>query len=319
MAEPGPFFVIGSPRSGTTLLRLMLTSHPGIVIPPECGFLVWLHAQFGEWTKTDFEIRSNIARFAHAVYRSRKFETWNLDLEYLESEIVQLQPQNYGAACAAVYKLYCRKTGKLGAKWGDKNNHYLSHIATLREIFPDARFVHIVRDGRDVASSYREVMALDSDSPYRPMLPTDIGDIATQWAANVREIAEQLRAMTADAAIALRYEDLVAAPVDELSRLCTWLGLRFSAQMLQFHQLNRANRLEPTATLDWKRRTLEPIDSHTVGRHVAQFTDAEAATFLSIATGELRRFGYLPGACSGGGDHKPTAVGEGKHAESEPR
>ncbi|MDE2234040.1 MAG: sulfotransferase, partial [Gammaproteobacteria bacterium] len=68
--SPEPFFVIGSPRSGTTLLRLILTSHPQIVVPPECGFVTWLYPTFGEWGLSEFTIPENIERFATAVKTS---------------------------------------------------------------------------------------------------------------------------------------------------------------------------------------------------------------------------------------------------------
>lgn len=288
-----PFFVIGSPRSGTTLLRLMLTSHPRLVVPPECGFMVWLHPAFGHWGAAEFADPANVSRLAGEVSASRKFETWELDRAEIETAITHRAPRTYGEACDSIYRLFCTHAGKAMATWGDKNNYYLSHIPTLRAIFPQARFIHIVRDGRDVACSYREVMTLDSHSPYRPSLPVAITQIATQWADDIRTIGAQLAAMDGDAAIELRYEDLTADPTRELTRLCDWLGERFDPGMLQFHDGNRAQHLEPAATMDWKQRTLDPVSTQTVGRHALLLAEAEASEFVAIAGSELRRYHYL--------------------------
>jgi LPS sulfotransferase NodH len=288
-AADAPFFVIGSPRSGTTLLRLMLTSHPALVVPPECGFAAWLHPQFAEWDGGT----EQCGRFVAAVAASRKFDTWGLDADALAAAFAADPPRSYAAACDRVYRAYCLAAGKPAARWGDKNNFYLEHVARLRAIFPGARFIHQVRDGRDVACSYREVMAMGSASPYRPELPTGIADIARLWAGNVRTIAHQLETIPPGDRFQVRYEDLVADPAATLAPLCAWLGVDFDVAMLRFHEANRELGLEPAATMDWKRRTTEPASAATVGRHRALLDAAEIGIFEDVAGAELRRFGYL--------------------------
>ena len=290
---PPPLFVIGSPRSGTTLLRLMLTSHPALVIPPECGFVMWLYPRFGAWTAREYAVSVNRLLFAEAVSASRKFETWGLSVEDLMDALEAGEPQGFGEACACVYRLFAQRAGKAEAAWGDKNNHYLSSMETLKSIFPDARFLHIVRDGRDVACSYREVMEFESDSPYRPSLPVQIADIAARWASDVRTIGSHMMKIGTEATFELRYEDLTAEPQSELRRVCNWLGIPFADEMLQFHRENNTGPLEPSATLDWKKRTLAPVGTGTVGRHATMLSKTDAEEFVSIASTELMRFGYL--------------------------
>ncbi len=292
MSHP-PFFVIGSPRSGTTLLRLLLTSHPALVVPPECGFVVWLHPTFGDWGVQEFSDPASLSRFAAEVTASRKFESWGVSLEDVENAIARRKPRDYSEACESVYRLFCTHCGKDAAIWGDKNNFYLAHIQTLKAIFSEARFIHIVRDGRDVACSYREVMGGHTNSPYRPSFPVTIDDIARQWSRDVQEIRKQLERLNTHQVIELRYEDLTAAPQRELTRICDWLRIPFDTDMLHFYESNRQNLLEPAATLDWKLRTLEPISTHTVGRHTVLLDQAEINVFLSIARSELQHYQYL--------------------------
>ena len=134
---------------------------------------------------------------------------------------------------------------------------------------------------------------MKSDSPYQPVLPTKIDDIARLWVHDVREIRRQFDQLEPSTTIEVRYEDLTARPHYELERVCEWLGVRFEAKMLEFHEANRINKLEPALTLEWKMRTLEPVSSRTVGRHTALLDEKEASEFLFVAGEELRRYKYL--------------------------
>lgn len=288
-----PFFVIGSPRSGTTLLRLILASHSALAVPPECGFIVWLHPLFGGWGATEFADTAAVAQFADAVVASRKFETWGLSRSDVKTTIVAGKPSNFAQACDLIYQCFCSRAGKDSANWGDKNNYYLNHISLLAALFPKARFLHIVRDGRDVACSYRTTMAIESNSPYRPDLPVDINGIANRWVQDIRISRSQIAKLAAGRAFEVRYEDLVSDPATVVRGLCDKLGCGFEQQMLEFHLENRKNQLEPPATMDWKQRTLEPIGPSSVGRFHTQLRESEIRDFVDIAQHELRLYRYI--------------------------
>jgi len=275
------------------MLRLMLTCHPGLVVPPECGFIIWLQPGFGRWNGSDFADAGKVSGFADAVCDARKFDTWKLSREDVRQAVLSSRPDSYAAACWAVYALFASRCGKPHATWGDKNNYYLEHITALKAIYPEARFIHIVRDGRDVACSYRETMSRESDSPYRPELPVSIDEISRKWSRDIRMIQGQLAYLAREDKLETRYEDLVADPAGELARICAWLGVPFAASMLDFHDINRASMLEPDATMDWKQRTLEPASTGTVGRHATHFAAGEAEVFVANAGAQLRDYGYL--------------------------
>lgn len=293
MQASPPFFVLGSPRSGTTMLRLMLTAHPALVVPPECGFLLWLQPEFGHWNHADFANASNQSRLSRAVLASRKFHTWQLSERAVATAIRLARPESYADACAAIYRLFASREGKPNATWGDKNNYYLAHIGTIRELYSRARFLHIVRDGRDVACSYREVMAMPKVGKYHPNFPLAIAEIAKQWSSDVRSIHTQFALLTESQTMVIRYEDLVSNPAQELERICDWLGIAYNPGMLNFHEINRNRGLEPSATIHWKLRTLDPVNCGTVGRHATLLTTEELEEFTQIAGSELRHYGYV--------------------------
>lgn len=292
MVNP-PFFIIGNPRSGTTLLRLMLTNHSRIVVPPECGFAVWLYPKFSNWDERARHEPDLIPRFAQQVAASRKFETWNLSEDEVRSTLLQARPRDYAEAVDAVYRLYARSIDREIDTWGDKNNFYLEHIALIRELFPSCRFVHIVRDGRDVACSYRELTARLIHSKYSPDLPADISEIAEEWTSNLETIRRSLNAVETDAVHELRYEDLIRNPEDALRELCAFLGQSFDAGMLNYHERNREQAQEPREFLQWKEKTLEPPSDAGLGRFKRELTPNEINEFERIAGDVLSAYGYL--------------------------
>jgi len=222
----------------------------------------------------------------------RKFETWALEKNDVMKAISASKPATYSQLCSIVYTCYGSLQGKAVSIWGDKNNYYLNHIVDLFDLFDGARFLHIVRDGRDVACSYREVMQSPSKSPYMPVLPTSIEEIALDWQSNVKTIVNGLSYISHDLQLSIRYEDLVQFPTRTLSAICEWLGIEYSSEMEDFSHQNQRGKLEPTSTLDWKRKTVQPVTSDNVGRYSRVLSKQQILEFQSIAGNELNLFGY---------------------------
>ena len=288
-----PLFILGSPRSGTSLLRLMLTSHSHILIPPECGFIVWLSDLYDDWCVEDNDsIRLNL--FVDDLLECRKFETWGLAQEEVVEYISLGRPETYAELCVAVVAVYAKKFGEVSQLyWGDKNNFYLNHIEKLYELFPNAKFLHIVRDGRDIVCSYREVMNIQSSSPFAPKFPVKIADISSRWSEDVLGVDESFRALPSAQCMTLKYEDLVANTPDTLAALCEWLGLSYECGMELFYIRNKELNLEPALTLDWKKRTLTKVSDETVGRYKKFLNKDELLEFNYAACDALRRYNYL--------------------------
>ncbi len=286
MKQKAPIFVIGNPRSGTTLLRLMLTCHRHICIPPEAGFALWLERSFGDWRVND----DRLPEFLTALFASRKFETWQLDHEALAADIVAHAPVDYAGLVNAVYAHYADQHNPGWHIWGDKNNYYLKHIPEIHRLFPEARFVHIVRDPRDVACSYRDLSQNGSNSDYRPRLTDNVSEIAEQWRANIERVEEDLATLDAGLAHRLRYEDLVSDASATLGSLCEFLGEEFDPAMLDYHAENRARSLVPEDFLAWKQLTLSPPQANRVGRYREDLEPEQAALIVSRAEPAFSRF-----------------------------
>ncbi len=189
LREATPFFIIGNPRSGTTLLRLMLNQHDEIVVPPECGFSVWLSDRFED---KDFSSNQVKIDFVSQVVKARKFETWGLNEQEISEFIQRRQCNSYQDAVLALYLFYALKNGGIPHLLGDKNNFYINHLEKIDVLFDAPKYIFIVRDGRDVACSYLALQSIDTTSKYSPRLPSEIMEIAKEWTANNTRIISYL-------------------------------------------------------------------------------------------------------------------------------
>jgi hypothetical protein len=212
MAVP-PFFIVGSARSGTTLLRVILNAHPAVTVPPESRFVTEL------WRGSD-EVR--IEDFLAGLEGHRQFKSWSLPIDSVRAELPDDDDVPYATAIEAVYLAYAKHVGK--EVWGDKTPRYVEHIPFISGLFPEARFVHLVRDGRDVALSYAKV----------PFGPKTVAKTAALWARRVRLGVSDGRRLGDSRYKEIRYEDLVDTPEATTKALCAFLGIEFDPDMMEY-------------------------------------------------------------------------------------
>jgi hypothetical protein len=268
----------------------MLTCHKDIIIVPECGFSVWLYDKYRDWVWDEAGL---IDRFIPDLYDCRKFETWQLDKEELIEFIVLKEPSSYAALASAVYEYFGVSRGESFHRWGDKNNHYVQSVVKIKEIFSDAVFIHIIRDGRDVACSYLELAERHLEGPYAPRLPTAIEDIAREWRDNVAGVVEAMGTVGSENFCEIRFEDLIADTETVLRLVCEFLEEDFDPNMLDYHVENQRKALEPETFLAWKEKTLSPPLTSVVGRYVRDLPPDDVQKFEKTAGALLQQFGYL--------------------------
>jgi hypothetical protein len=284
-------FIIGNPRSGTSLFRLMLNAHPQIISPPECGFLHWWFAKYKDWNELS-NTSNQIDVFINDLKSSKKIEDWNLDFEKLKKKIIDLKPKNYAHLGEIVYLLFAEQKGKKPLIIADKNNYYIKHTSELNEIWPTAKYILLVRDGRDVACSYLNIEKLVTNSPYKPILSNDISTIAREWVENNQKSIDFINTLNSDRSIVVRYEDVVANPELFLTKVCHFLGVDFNEEMLTYYIKNKELQDEPSSTLDWKMKTLESLDKSNIGKYNTEMSVENCYEFNSIAATLLQKFNY---------------------------
>jgi hypothetical protein len=211
---PAPF-IVGVGRSGTTLLRLMLDAHPELAIPPETHFAPDVIAVSRS--------RGNPpARVLEAITESGHWGDFAIDSDELLARLKDVRRLDGGTALRAFYGLYAEKQGK--PRWGDKTPIYVTKMREIAGALPEARFVHVIRDGRDVALS-RWKRAVKGRAPAEK--------IAKTWRRRIRKAREQAGDVEY---MELRYEDLVTDTEASLHRVCEHIGLEFDPVMLRYHE-----------------------------------------------------------------------------------
>ena len=215
-----PIFVVGAPRSGTTLLRYMLCSHPRIYLPPESNFI----PRFFRHSPTSALSREQTLRIVEQIGEYRPFwRDWRgepLDPGALADELPQLTP---ASLIDAIYSRYARQYGAV--RWGDKSPIYASYVDFLANMFPTSQIIHIIRDARDVTAS-----SLDAYRGRR-FFYMDPYYAARTWRERVRRGIAAGRSLPPGRYHQIRYEDLVADPERLLREVCEFLGERYHPEM----------------------------------------------------------------------------------------
>jgi hypothetical protein len=294
-ARPPAPFVVGVNRSGTTLLRLMLDAHPDLTMPPETHFVPDLieAAEQGGSSPEDL---------VAVITSQREFG----DLGFTPEELLELfraaQASAHGAlgaggALRAFYEAYAAREGK--SRWGEKTPAYAKSMVRIQRALPEARFVHLIRDGRDVALSRRK-SSVDPPSP---------GRVAQRWRQRIeraREQAPRLHHYTE-----VRYEDLVLETEPTLRRICEFSELDFEPAMLDYHERADDRLAEMKRDLPARGQrphqpaekrmqihalTREPPKVDRVYRWRSQMNDEERQEFEAEAGELLADLGYEVGA-----------------------
>jgi hypothetical protein len=230
-------FVVGCPRSGTTLLRRLLDSHPDLAITPETHFIPRFFKQrigiSGDGTVTP--------QLVTALLEHRRFHRLRIDREQLESLLDSERVVRYSTFVSKLFDLYGTRKGKRLV--GDKTPGYARNIPTLHHLWPGAKFVHLIRDGRDVCLSVTNWSKAERNPGIFTTWNEDrISTAALWWERFVQAGREDGRVLGPDLYYELHYEALIARPAEECAALCEFLGVPFYEQVLRFHEgRSRAN------------------------------------------------------------------------------
>ncbi|MFG0252010.1 MAG: sulfotransferase family protein [Phycisphaerales bacterium JB038] len=241
------FFIVGADRSGTTLLRLMLNQHGELSVGPETWFFVDLAKRFGverPLTPTELEEAQRL------IVEHERFPEYPVSEAEFRAQVARLPQPKAGDVFAALPAVLAAREGK--AYFGDKSPIYCHWTLPLSRAFPEAKFLHIIRDARDVALSLIRVRWY-SDKPWRT---------AQHWVQRVRA-AERARAVLGpERMIRLDYSDLVLSPESTLTRVCRFLDVDYDASMLRFYERSEENILE--SEKGFHQKTMRPPQASDV-------------------------------------------------------
>lgn len=264
-------FVVGCPRSGTTLLQQLLNAHPDISIGPETHFI----HRFWQPRRRYGDLSSDTGWHALVgdVAAMAELGDMGIQRERVAREAAHLErhPKH-------LFRLLLELFGGSAVVTGEKTPNHVLHMPLLERWVPESRFLHVVRDPRAVVNSWRRV----------PWSSGSISGDADIWR---RYISTAIRNPPRDGRLlTVGYEQLLEDPEGELRRVCRFIGVPFNGAMLRHHDrtpVGLDSHREP-----WKRKAAEPISRAAADRWADELTPRQVFETEATVGTLLERMGY---------------------------
>lgn len=262
-SESSPIVIGGCGRSGTTLLRVMLDTHPRLCIGPE----------------------SSLFRPLWPSYR-RLGQGFGLEEERIR--YLARQSSSQAQFIELFFDEYCRNREK--PRWGEKTPRNIRHLDFIIKHFPRARFIHVIRDGRDLVCSLRTHPRYDVvDGTLRALNRTNpIARCIQRW---IKDVRTGLRYRGNAWYSEVKYEDIVIRPDETLRRICDFAEEQYDERMLSYHKVEGRSRDPVNFPQGWEATT--PLSDCSIGRWRADLTTDERLLFKRLAGRLLIELGYV--------------------------
>ncbi len=257
------FFIIGSPRSGTTMLQMALNRHSRVLIPPETHFFSLPYrsrrGQIMQWRRIQKDLGVDVAPPPRRLTRDES--VWPYYVQLMDAYIHKS-------------RLDYESTGWVG----EKSNDHTKRVDLIVRAFPDAKFLLVDRDGRDVALSLMKV----------PWMPHDLELCFALW-LHYQRIQGRALQEHAGRIFRVRYEDLVTAPESWLRAITGFLGLDYEPEMARGSGNRRGI---PDFEMGYKKQAIHPISTHRVGNWHRELSPGQVGRLERMGGRVLQALGY---------------------------
>ena len=269
-----PFFIVGSGRSGTTLMRRILCTNPDIHIPPELDITEMIRVYDKHckqrWREFVYISLSNVE------YRHKQFQ---YSLRTTAEKLIALPKKErcFARIIASIAKHDAESKGLEFTRWGDKTPYNVTSMNEILHMFPDARFVHMFRDGCDVVQSFVHYGIYDK---YE--------NAAKVW-VNAIKSAEQFTHR--DRLFTLQYEELVNTPEQRVQEVCAFLDIPFSAEMLNANEKSKQSLTEEIHQKHHE-NLFTPVSTNNIGKGRAAMPQQQREALAPLMDPWLLKLGY---------------------------
>lgn len=273
-SENKPFFIVGSHRSGTTLLRLILNSHSQLAIPFESNFIPRVNQRLEEFG--DLQVSANMARLLDEISKDSFVREGQLIRD--KAAVLSRAGPTYASLIDAIFSEYALAEGK--TRWGDKDPDNLEAMDLLWDLFPGCKFVHLVRDGRDVAVALRKLQWGSRSIPR----------LAEKWSVSTVTARKIGNVLGKEHYLEVRFEDLLTDPNNVIKRICAFLSVDFEATLLEYHK--DANKHIPQSHIEQHQASVSPINPAKLQIWRKEMSRADQVVYEQVAGAALKMFGY---------------------------
>jgi sulfotransferase family protein len=274
MPDNAPIFIVSAPRSGSTLLRLILNTHSRIDVPPPGWLFDMVYPYL--YSYGDLNSDANLTSLAEDVLHTPTVKKWGLSIA-AKDLVERASEASFKGLLSALHELHMESKGK--RRWGEKTPRHGFWMDEIHALYPDAQFIHIVRDGRD--------MAIDiSDSI---LLPYSVYSGAALWQRYVSAIRDSASRLDARHYLEVRYEDLCAQPEQAIGKICDYLQEGFEPAMLA---PNKTNSAQNWSGHPLHAKTAQPISTKYCQMYRTRITADDTAALEGLIGTTLQAFGY---------------------------
>jgi hypothetical protein len=297
MGPAPPFFIVGTPRSGTSILHGMLAAHSRVCVPPETFLFSKVLPRARRYVRRGHIVDRD--GFRAALAGSRELEPILRRLTDDAWEALWKRESTVCGLLGGILDAYAEASGK--TRWGEKTPSHLWYWRHIDRCFSQSRFLTVVRDGRDVVASLSAV----------PWGTRNVWAGAYRWRREVRAVESLHSTLGPSRAHTVAYEDLVGDPSGTIAQVCGFLGLDFQPAMLEM----RVNPEEYIHSFEqgWKAGNRKPLYRSSIGAHRKRFSANDVRRLTIVMYPELRRLGYVEPAQAGTGGGTLLRLGLGAY------
>lgn len=271
--QEAPVFILGAKRGGTTLLKRIIESHSSITIPPPDWFYHFIYPHL--YSYGDLTQRSNLTALISDCLQLPTIRShWRLTVE-VDYVLDRLLEASYRGVIATLFRCYAETNPTL--LWGSKTPGNVFWLPEIYEDFPEAKFIFIYRDGRDVSID-------QVDTEWGPM---NLYEACVWWRSYTQAMLESKRFLPPQSFHEIRYEELVRQPESVVRGICGFLGWDFEPQMLRYYESGK----DPFFSQSHHQKTSQPITDAYVGMY-KRLSAADRALQLEVAGQTLEELGY---------------------------
>ncbi|WP_447968825.1 sulfotransferase family protein [Nitrospira sp. M1] len=268
-----PFFIFGCPRSGSSLLSRMLNAHPRLAVPFESHLFSMFYPllpYYGDLCKAEV-----LEQLVCDILATDVMKDWSPPVK--KNQVLSLiRVNNFGGIMDAVMRSWAQTQQK--QRWGDKTPWHVQYWPQILQYFPHTKFIHIVRDGRDVAISL-----------FRARFgPKTVYGAARQWDNYIRDVERLKRAVSEQNFYQIRYEDLLQDPEYTLVGICDFLHEEYTPHMLEFYKNPDLYKTDQTNMHNLSK----PLLHHNTMKWRAEMTERDLCVFEAVAQSTLRQQRY---------------------------
>jgi hypothetical protein len=275
-----PVFIVGCYRSGTSLLRLMLSGHQRISISAEGAYIYRIGRNLSSYG--DLSTSNHLQALHQDISPFLEDERWLTVPPF--SELVDWVTR-FGTSWRSILTFYGTSDARVQGKeelswWGDNAPYHVHEIPYFDSLFPESKFILMIRDPRDVYTSIKY--------NFKENYPLD--DVTALWEKALSDGLLAQSVLGRSRLVQVRYERLVTEPREQLEEICGFLGVDFEQQMLAYHESNVAQALSLTGH---HRDVVKPVFSTSVGKHLEKLSREEISRIHQRLRLPMRCLGYL--------------------------